>query len=829
MGSSDWPYYKHPILANHLSPVTFVLLAYVLRAKHARPPSALFTIVAPSPSRMDPVTAAQLPPPGAPPSAPPAMSAPAPVASLAPAPHAPPVASAQTPHRSPKRVRLSPAQKQAVCDLLAGGARPDYIVDTFGIAKRTVFKIQRAQRLRLGELLGGAPGATSAKSRDDAASASNAPAASNVQLADDNQLVASLAASSVGMSADVLMTTADGADPTAMQAVSAATATGSSGSLVTGADASSGATGATTTHPAPKKSSPPAKRVRLNVAEKLEICNFVQRGGTPNAVISKYGISRRTFFKILHDEQCIRQTVDRDHVSAETKSIRPPHFPLLDQALSAFVLAARAARIPLNWHMVRQQALLLRQELLVSGKERPERVPHLERFTASEHWCQLFMRKNASKKLPAALDDPVQPARRHAMKETKLLHTQLVGFNADNVYTLVIPRLYYRHIPKRFFSDRDSSEPKQESDSMDVETTPIDSTEPFVTLMIAANLMGTKRLPITMIVPPSLQKTFETRKPIIPYMCRPMQRCDNEAMTQWLRESFAPFVSAHNGCKVALMMDEALLVGSSLVHPSIDQISLVPVPKLSVCMQDTARKGMFPLLVARYRFKLFETYSALVPLRQQLRKHAEILIPTHRGLAEGHDATIFDAADLIRESWDEIHGERIARAWWRVHVLPDAIVSQLETMYGRKTNDIDIINDVASFVLGIVRTNPVGKEGLTSIANGKRWISVLEVIRWFTFEYEKMMPVAENDWGTVQADEAAQPDDSALGQASDETHKWSHVEFAQVMKYYADLERCIVRDSEALRNLRNAKKASLANFVLNGAAAPPVENENGIN
>lgn len=848
----------------HLPANTFASFVLPPRAQPNSAESALFTSPLPSTTAatlsMDPATAASA-------AAPAAMStqsniAPQPSASpLAPAPLAvqPPHPSHHPPQRSPKRVRLSPAQKQAVCDLLAGGARPDYIVDTFGIAKRTVFKIQRAQRLRRAELAGNSAASNAEKPRQQPASAAAQSSSTSVQLGVDAQLAASLGAGSSGMSTDALMTGSnEGADQSGIQpaAVGASGSSSSLGLATAAVTNPAGATGCTMSNPGMKKCSPPAKRVRLNVAEKLEICNFVQRGGTPNAVISKYGISRRTFFKILRDEQCIRQTVDRDHVSAETKSIRPPHFPLLDQALSAFVLSARAARVPLNWHMVRQQALLLRSELLTSGKERPERIPHLERFTASEHWCQLFMRKNANKKLPASLDDPVQPARRHAMKETKQLHTQLMGFNADNVYTLVAPRLYYRHIPQRFFNDRGTAEYKQEpvnigsNDTVDPRSMN-DTSEPFITLLIAANVMGTKRLPVTMIVPCALQKAFETRKPAIPYICRSNQRCDGPVMRQWLVGSFVPFITANNGCKVALMMDEALSIGPGLIEPAqtVQHVTLVPVPRLSVCMQETAKNGIFPLLVARYRFKLFEIYSALVSLRDQLRKHAEVLLPAHLGLAEGHDATVFDAADLIRESWDEIHSERIARSWWRVHVLPDAIAGQLESMYGRKTNDVDIINDVAGFVLAIVRMNPFGKEGLASIANGKRWISVLEVIRWFTFEYEMLpkqadLPANGVDWASTTASAVGgdvQPEDvnleinrNAAGPAaeacagSEEVRKWSPNEFAQVMKHYADLERCIVatRDAEALRNLRDAKKASLAHFVLNGTS---IEGENGIN
>lgn len=782
---------------------------------------------------------------------------------------------------SPKRVRLNPAQKQAVCDLLAGGARADYIVDTFGIAKRTVFKIQRAERLRQAEELANRTAAANAAvGKSEAVISEPQQQAANISgpVVDSTTMIQESTSAQMSTNPENVVI------PSGGPAVSGATMTISAGNTNSSSQAGKPANPSTSSvknSVASKKTTPPAKRVRLNVSEKLDICNFVQRGGTPAEVIEKYGISRRTFFKILHDEQDIRQTVDRDHVSAETKSIRPPHFPLLDQSLSAFVLSARAARVPLNWHMVREQALQLRTELLASGKEKPERIPHLERFTASEHWCQLFMRKNANKKLPSALDDPVQPARRHAMKETKHLQAQLGEFDPENVYTLVTPRLYYRYIPPRFFADMNMKHEPAATSTVSVGDDP----EPFLTLLIAANLTGTKRLPIALIAPPGTANMADSRRPCLPLIIRPMQRCDSSAFSQWIRQEFHPFVVRNNGCKVALMLDETLAICTSSSFPEFaDQISLVLVPRLSICMTETAKNGVFPLLVARYRFKLFKTYIALIPLREKLRKHAEIIPSYYRGLAEGENATVYDAADLLNDAWTELPADRIARCWWRMNVLPDNLVSSLTGLYGI-TSDVGTINEVSSFVLNIVRTNIDGKDTLTVPPQGKpRWISVLEIIRWFTYEYE-MMPKQEQiersaqveangraeqnglDWNVVSApatnnvtisgsqivsNAVAMHDSGPITTAGQpvvgstnainvgtsqglntresipmetdsigvEDRKFSLGQFERAMKCYADLEQCILetQDSEALFSLRKAKKSSLSYFVTNGAA-----------
>lgn len=567
----------------------------------------------------------------------------------------------------------------------------------------------------------------------------------------------------------------------------------------------------------PKKPSPPAKRVRLNVSEKLEICNFVQAGGTPHAVINKYGISRRTFFKILHDEECIRQTVNREHVSAETKSIRPPHFPRLDQALSAFVLSARAARVPLNWHMVREQALALRSELLASGKERPERVPHLERFTASEHWCQLFMRKNANKKLPSAVEDPV-PARRQVAKETKNLQAQLGRFDVDNIYTLITPRLFYRNTPPNFFGETGVKKEEPPKEDITEETN-----EPYITLLIAANMSGTKRLPITIIVPPNMQKTFETRKPCLGYQCRVMQRCDAIAFDQWMRECFAPFVIDNNPNKVALVLEEPVALSSSFIDAS-EHISLLSVPRACMNMQESVKNGIFPVLVARYRFKLYEMYNALVPLRKELRESSENVPKQFRGLAEGYDATIWDAAQILNDAWIELSSERICRSWWRHNVLPQVLEAQLESMYGEAT-DVPTIHEVSNFVLQMARSNGVGKGQQESVSlqgnlgNKSRWMTVVEIIRWFTYEYQHVATSrteqpSENglDWNEPPVVTDVSGD---IMEEGSEARKWTPEEFLDAMKSFGNLEKSMfdIKDSDSLNFLRASKQASLSNFV----------------
>eukprot|EP00171_Calliarthron_tuberculosum_P000853 IDg853t1 len=94
--------------------------------------------------------------------------------------------------------------------------------------------------------------------------------------------------------------------------------------------------------------------------------------------------------------------------------------------------------------------------------------------------------------------------------------------------------------------------------------------------------------------------------------------------------------------------------------------------------------------------------------------------------------------------------------------------------------------------------------------------------------------------GDVTSDDAAPPDDATLdldsappdgaaGNSGDESRKRTHVDFVQEMKHYAYIERWIVnrRDGEALRYLRSAKRASLANFVLH--AGTPADTKNGAN
>lgn len=723
------------------------------------------------------------------------------------------------PLRSPKRVRLSPAQKDMVCDLLAGGARPDQIVDSFGIAKRTVFKIQRARRMQLAAQNGvSLQDATSASKKSAAIAAAAAAAMEAADKPEGSPQAAVAAAAEVAaLEAPALANGAVAAEGIAVGDQLDAGVIGADALAAVQAGPSSA------TPPPPKKTTQPAKRVRLNVKEKLEICNFVQGGGAPTDVIAKYGISRRTFFKILHDEAGIRQTVAREHVSAETKSIRPPHFPLLDQALSAFVLSAWAARVPLNWHMVREQALALRSELLTSGKERPERVPHLERFTASEHWCQLFMRKNASKKLPSPLEDPV-PARRHVAKETKSLQSQLARFDAENIYTLITPRLFYRNVPPSFFADPVA---KKESESKDVPGEP--TNEPYIILLIAANMTGTKRVPITVIVPTNMAKLFEMRPPRLRYQFRDTQRVDAIAFDQWVRECFMPFVMMNSTNKVALVLEEAIAMQSTFVDAS-ENISLLSVPRLCTTMQESVKSGIFPMLVAKYRFKLFEQYSTLAPIRKALRECADGIPKYFRGLAEGHDVSIWNTAQILHDIWMELPPDRICRCWWRHNILPSILEQQLVAIHGPAT-DVPAIQEITSFVLQMTKSVGLGK---TLGENGfnpahftlkPKWMTVVEVIRWFTFEYQHPPVLKQDQVSDVALDWTEPP---VINDVSDvimdepaEERKWSAQEFVDSMKNFSYLEKTFsdIKDTEALNFLRATKDAALSSYV--GAKMDP--------
>jgi hypothetical protein len=203
-------------------------------------------------------------------------------------------------------------------------------------------------------------------------------------------------------------------------------------------------------------------------------------------------------------------------------------------------------------------------------------------------------------------------------------------------------------------------------------------------------------------------RCFRNSDPPVKYFNQAKAWSDSKTFTLtftlWYTEVFLPFVRRFTSRKVLLIMDNCSS-HTSLEDPK-GQVTVVELPPNCTSKHQPMDQGIIAAFKTRYRTRLLGLKADTMTSASQLRQAAAArkMRAGTKGLAEGHDPHVLDAAELAFEAWEGLDSESVARCWAKADVLPTLMQDALKNDCGRGVRhgaEDTAVNDLSAALLSI--------------------------------------------------------------------------------------------------------------------------------
>lgn len=157
-------------------------------------------------------------------------------------------------------------------------------------------------------------------------------------------------------------------------------------------------------------------------------------------VVEKFGISRTQAQKILKEKEVILTEYENNMQSGK-KRVRSAKYSDVNEALWEWYTRCRESNIPVDGTMLQQEALLIAEELGITG------------FTTSNGWLQRFkQRYNLQKMANAGEDEDVSKETLENWNECKLEIRR--GWSPENVWNMDETGSFWRGLPDTSLNEK---------------------------------------------------------------------------------------------------------------------------------------------------------------------------------------------------------------------------------------------------------------------------------------------------------------------------------------------------------------------------------------
>ena len=124
-------------------------------------------------------------------------------------------------------------------------------------------------------------------------------------------------------------------------------------------------------------------RTRLTLQQKLDAIEMLGKGSPYVAVMSRFNVSHRFVRRLKKEGDELLRKADSQKLSLNTKSIRQTLYPEVENKVFEFCEIARGLRLPVTQDLIRERALLVRENILKSESLSDETRTRVSKFSAS--------------------------------------------------------------------------------------------------------------------------------------------------------------------------------------------------------------------------------------------------------------------------------------------------------------------------------------------------------------------------------------------------------------------------------------------------------------
>lgn len=318
---------------------------------------------------------------------------------------------------------------------------------------------------------------------------------------------------------------------------------------------------------------------------------------------------------------------------------------LVEKARAAKHVVSRA--VIQSFGRAAKATLLGKEETSASVREK------LEAFRAGDKWAKNFVKRaGLHSKVLHGEAGSVDPEK--IKKGLEEVRAACEKYPARNIFNVDETGIQWKLMPRRTYLTPGE-------DKKTVRGTKGMNFKDRVSAIVCGNADGTAKVGLTLIGRAANPRCFRKRACPLKYFSQSNAWSDTATFLKWWKEVFLPFIRRWTHEPVLLLMD-GCSSHADLVDPR-GQVTVMTYPPNCTSVHQPMDMGILAALKLVYRRLLLDLKASTMLVAAQLREEAEQrkMVAGTKGLAEGHQPHVLDAAELLASAWTSITPTTIAR------------------------------------------------------------------------------------------------------------------------------------------------------------------------
>ncbi len=385
----------------------------------------------------------------------------------------------------------------------------------------------------------------------------------------------------------------------------------------------------------------------MSLADELKVVEMLEKGLSQASIVLSLGISKSQVSRIKKASLELRKIQQEKSVTLKSKkSISKSKYPEVDKSVYKWFcnvqhLYGKCKPLPLSRAIIQARARHVAESL------------NLVDFKASNGWIRGWLWRNEMGRSVRLHGEATDLDLKEA--ETAMLtlrrQPQNAGYQLKDIFNMDETGILYRCLPNQSYvlEVGDTRQLCRGTKAM--------KAKDRVTFVMCVNATGTCKVPVLIIGSAKQPHCFRDAPCPIPYIDQPKAWVDKVRYRHWWHRIFLPCIRGFTKDKVALLMDSC---------PGHDKEFNDPTGQVKVANKlKPLDQGIIAAFKTKYKSKILARLVSTLDNYDELQNQAKKVGKGRTGLAFGCAAHVRDAAEIIKECWEEVSQDTIIGCWTR--------------------------------------------------------------------------------------------------------------------------------------------------------------------
>ena len=461
------------------------------------------------------------------------------------------------------------------------------------------------------------------------------------------------------------------------------------------------------------------QRKRLTLEKKVQVYRAMLEGrGSKARLAEMFDISITCLKNIKRQGPMLVQKLEQSTTKSTSKALRKTSLPDIERGVIEYFELARKHGLPVTRRSLRSMGIAVKEKLLaVGGLEESARVA-LETFAASEKWARNVIKRNGLQHIRLH-GEAGSVDRGNIVLQMNELHAQLRDYEPAHIFNMDETALFYKLMPRcTYITNTEGRKTTRGTKNM--------RNKDRLIVILCANADGSIKVPIAVIGAAVNPRCFRLMPCPVYYMHQRKAWSDKRTCREWFRKVFVPCVTARlpSTARIALVVDNFSAHDDDTMFYPRCKVDVMTLPPNCTSVHQPMDAGVIRAFKDHYRRNLLSKVLEVLPHKLELRRATSGIGKRLKGISEGHDAHVLDAAHFMQSAWDSITTQCIARCWLKADILPRPVAAEMRNMFakthghGIARSEVDdcaiIIDGMRAMAMGAT-TKEFGEEDKESV------------------------------------------------------------------------------------------------------------------